>query len=114
MSGAHTGRRCPRCDCADGHTQCEHCKVCQHAAPLSVACYPHVGEQPQASSALDQVRRDRDELRALLYEVLGHFVHKGHPGEPCLSSGWISVRTVDRWRNTLNEAVAAASKENKA
>jgi hypothetical protein len=63
---------------------------------------------------LDDLRRDRDELRALLYEILGHFVHKGHPGEPCLSSGWISVRTVDRWRTTLNEAVAAASKENKA
>ena len=26
-----TGRRCPRCDCADGHTQCDHCKVCPHA-----------------------------------------------------------------------------------
>ena len=24
-------RRCPRCDCPDGHTQCEHCKVCPHA-----------------------------------------------------------------------------------
>ena len=26
-----TGRRCPRCDCPDGHTQCDHCKVCPHA-----------------------------------------------------------------------------------
>ncbi|WP_199546574.1 hypothetical protein [Streptomyces sp. N35] len=24
-------RRCPRCDCSVGHTQCEHCKVCPHA-----------------------------------------------------------------------------------
>lgn len=24
-------RRCPRCDCADGTEQCEHCKVCPHA-----------------------------------------------------------------------------------
>jgi hypothetical protein len=31
-------RRCPRCDCADGHTQCEHCKVCPHAdgGPVSL------------------------------------------------------------------------------
>src|SRR5689334_16662879 len=27
-------RRCPRCDCADGHTQCEHCKVCPHVDGL--------------------------------------------------------------------------------
>ncbi|MFE9124997.1 hypothetical protein ACFYOF_06175 [Streptomyces sp. NPDC007148] len=26
-------RRCPRCDCADGHTQCEHCKTCTYAVP---------------------------------------------------------------------------------
>lgn len=26
-----TGRRCPRCDCPDGHEQCQHCKVCPHA-----------------------------------------------------------------------------------
>jgi hypothetical protein len=31
MSGLDTGRRCPRCDCPDGHTQCDHCKVCPHA-----------------------------------------------------------------------------------
>lgn len=28
---ADTGRRCPRCDCPDGHEQCQHCKVCPHA-----------------------------------------------------------------------------------
>ncbi|MER5715699.1 hypothetical protein [Streptomyces sp. NPDC002132] len=28
-----TGHRCPRCDCPDGHTQCDHCKVCPHARP---------------------------------------------------------------------------------
>lgn len=58
-------------------------------------------EAPQPEQ--DQVRRERDELRALLYEILGHFVHKGHPGEPCLQTGWISVRTVQRWRDALNK-----------
>lgn len=28
---ADTGRRCPRCDCPDGHEQCQHCKTCPHA-----------------------------------------------------------------------------------
>lgn len=28
-----TGTRCPRCDCPDGHTQCQHCKTCPHTRP---------------------------------------------------------------------------------
>lgn len=32
-----TGRRCPRCDCPDGHEQCQHCKVCPHARQLGDA-----------------------------------------------------------------------------
>lgn len=28
-----TGRRCPRCDCPDGHEQCDHCKACPYARP---------------------------------------------------------------------------------
>jgi hypothetical protein len=41
------------------------------------------------------------ETRAALDEVLRHFVHKGHPGEPCLQSGWISEKTVARWHAVL-------------
>ncbi|WP_328436939.1 helix-turn-helix domain-containing protein [Streptomyces sp. NBC_00444] len=43
-----------------------------------------------------------DRLAATLDEVLRHFVHKGHPGEPCLQTGWISEKTVARWRAVLN------------
>jgi hypothetical protein len=32
-----TGRRCPRCDCPDGHEQCQHCKICPHADPDTAA-----------------------------------------------------------------------------
>ena len=35
MSDTDTGRRCPRCDCPDGHQQCDHCKTCPHARPVS-------------------------------------------------------------------------------
>lgn len=41
------------------------------------------------------------ETRATLDEVLRHFTHKGHPGEPCLQTGWISEKTVARWRAVL-------------
>lgn len=40
-----TGRRCPRCDCADGHTQCEHCKVCEHARPTGSCVRPECGAE---------------------------------------------------------------------
>lgn len=39
-----------------------------------------------------------DELQTTLTEVLGHFTEPGHPGEPCLRTGWLSVKWVDRWR----------------
>lgn len=29
-----TGKRCPRCDCADRLPQCDHCKTCPHARPI--------------------------------------------------------------------------------
>jgi hypothetical protein len=29
-----TGQRCPRCDCPDGHKQCDHCKTCPYARPV--------------------------------------------------------------------------------
>jgi len=37
MNAPDTGRRCPRCDCADNATQCDHCKVCIHATGGSIA-----------------------------------------------------------------------------
>lgn len=36
--GQNTGRRCPRCDCPDGHEQCDHCKVCPHARDEKASC----------------------------------------------------------------------------
>jgi hypothetical protein len=36
-AAADTGRRCPRCDCPDGHEQCDHCKICPHAGPTTAA-----------------------------------------------------------------------------
>lgn len=37
-------------------------------------------------------------LTEVLNEVLGHFSQIGHPGEPCLRTGWIGTRHVARWR----------------
>ena len=43
--------------------------------------------------------RERNELRALLAEILGRFTEHGHPGEPCLRTGWQRVADVERWRS---------------
>ncbi|OKH91471.1 hypothetical protein [Streptomyces uncialis] len=51
--------------------------------------------------ALDALYAERDQARTALGDILSHFVHKGHPGEPCLSSGWVGERTVARWRAVL-------------
>ncbi|MGA4867593.1 hypothetical protein ACPB9J_33710 [Streptomyces lavendulocolor] len=43
-----------------------------------------------------------DRLSATLSDILSRFVHHGHPGEPCLQTGWIDVKTVERWRAALS------------
>jgi len=52
-----------------------------------------------------EAQRDRDQHAAVLREVLSHFVHKGHPGEPCLQTGWISEKTVAKWRSVVAPTV---------
>lgn len=54
------------------------------------------------SDAYGRVDEQRAVLAAALHDVLSHFVHPGHPGEPCLGAGWISVKTVAKWRAVLN------------
>lgn len=63
------------------------------------------------SDDLDQLHDQLTETRAALDEVLRHFNHKGHPGEPCLQTGWISERTVARWRAVLYPPTPAATEE---
>ncbi|MFJ7034899.1 hypothetical protein ACIQUE_29150 [Bacillus cereus] len=55
----------------------------------------------RAEAALAAANARADKLSATLCDVLSHLVHPGHPGEPCLRTGWISVKTVDRWRAAL-------------
>jgi hypothetical protein len=43
-----------------------------------------------------------DRLRIVLAEVLRTFVHKTHPGRPCLQSQHVDVTTVQRWRDALH------------
>jgi hypothetical protein len=55
----------------------------------------------------EQQKQRADQFAVTLDEVLRHFIHKGHPGEPCLQTGWISERTVARWRETLYQPTPA-------
>lgn len=48
-----------------------------------------------------------ERLRALLDEVLGHFTQKGHPGEPCVRTGWIRERTLAGWHAAVGGQAAA-------
>jgi hypothetical protein len=69
--------------------------ICSRAARSAM-------EQRQEMAAERYVLQEqRDQLRATLHDVLSNFVHKGHPGEPCLQSGWVREDTVAKWRAVL-------------
>lgn len=46
-------------------------------------------------------------LEGTLRDVLAHFVHSGHPGEPCKQTSWVSVRTINQWHAVLRGAAAS-------
>ncbi len=41
------------------------------------------------------------ELEQTLAEVLARFTEKGHPGVPCLRTGWQQVAQVEEWRDAI-------------
>jgi hypothetical protein len=44
---------------------------------------------------------DARRLRELGTEIVGHFWQHGHPGAPCLRTGWVGVGAVAEWRAAL-------------
>lgn len=60
-----------------------------------------VRQRKDAEDRAFRAEARRDELGAVLDIVLRQFHQEGHPGEPCLSSGWVAVRTVEKWRAVL-------------
>lgn len=56
--------------------------------------HPEDGEKAAASNGA---------LRKLVAEILSHFTVHGHPGEPCLRTGWVSQSTVVGWHQTYRE-----------
>jgi hypothetical protein len=68
-------------------------------------------EVTRRAPLLGEYAAEMARLRATLDDVLRHFVHKGHPGLPCLSSGWVDETTVARWRATLWRAALHAPKQ---
>lgn len=61
-----TGRRCPRCDCPDGHEQCEHCKVCPHADSRGADRHPALTAKLGGAGPDDRLRAA--EIRAAVAE----------------------------------------------
>lgn len=92
-----TGRRCPRCDCPDGHTQCDHCKICPHAETLGVTCavlhtdaegnaipcpgYPHAPERASKPPELY-------EPNATICPLVQRMPHDAHEHEGLRCPGW--------------------------
>ncbi|MFB7776892.1 hypothetical protein [Streptomyces bauhiniae] len=53
----------------------------------------------------EELERERDQQAAVLAEVLRHFTEHGHPGAPCVRTGWVRTDTVDRWRSVVQHDV---------
>lgn len=43
-------------------------------------------------------------LQALVAEILARFTERGHPGEPCLRTGWVRESTVVGWYQRHRES----------
>ena len=63
----------------------------------------------ECTALCGDIERDRDELQAenerlrgLLDEVLATFTEHGHPGSPCLRTGWHTVERVEAWREAAS------------
>lgn len=59
-------------------------------------------------SEVKELRGRTDELSETLRVVLSHFVHKGHPGTPCLQTGWVREDVVRQWRKEADGEQEAA------
>ncbi|GHA01112.1 hypothetical protein ACFOOM_12395 [Streptomyces echinoruber] len=64
-----------------------------------------IDREEAADRARAEAQRDRDQHAVTLAEVLRHFTEHGHPGEPCVRTGWIQTETVDRWRAVIAPTV---------
>lgn len=53
-----------------------------------------------------QAEAERDQVRAVLVEILGKFYERGHPGEPCRRTSWIREQTLERWHAVLTTTEA--------
>ncbi|MFI6332932.1 hypothetical protein ACIBBG_32075 [Micromonospora chersina] len=53
------------------------------------------------ASEVATLRDQRNQLVALVGEILRHFTQRGHPGRPCLRTGWIQEETANGWRERL-------------
>lgn len=56
-------------------------------------------EGPLLRQHVEHLIADRDQLAAVLREVLAEFRFETHPGRRCLQTGHIDVATVERWRS---------------
>lgn len=53
----------------------------------------------------EEYEQERNQLAAVLAEVLRQFTPETHPGRRCLQSGHVPVETVDRWRSVVQHDV---------
>lgn len=57
-------------------------------------------------AAYAEALKQRQALIDLASEVLRSFTEQGHPGRPCVRTGWVSIETFHGWWETLRSMPA--------
>lgn len=66
--------------------------------PIPGLTYTPESDQPHdIETELKNAQHKIAAYRDLITEILTAFTITGHPGEPCLSSGWVREATVTAW-----------------
>jgi hypothetical protein len=73
----------------------------EHLHPVSDRVYVDDRVQYTPNDIISALITETRRLREHSKMVLGHFQERGHPGRPCVRTGWIAEESVDQWRQEV-------------
>ncbi|WP_435610871.1 hypothetical protein [Streptomyces sp. C10-9-1] len=89
----------------EGRLEQQQLRLTRLEAERAAALAEHPPTEPDPAEAAQlshQYRNQAERLTDLLAEVLTHFTETGHPGQPCLRTGWVPTGRVEHWRTLLS------------
>lgn len=92
----HEWRKLPR-PLIGRAAECVHCGATGNIVEAELP--EHAGLCPvRVARRIEAQAAEVERLRTLVCDVLDTFVHRGHPGKPCVRSDWVSEDRYAEWR----------------